>query len=150
ILTIINTALMLLVVYLLLSHGLVRTGEVPVVGGYMPSIGGGSSNARAAAGDEGTPGVPTPGASALAVASRVPATPTPSGFKGGEAVLVRRNAAFRGSPDFKVDAFCRIQDKTPGTIITQQPGTSVDELKRSKMIYPISVKQATCVNGGPV
>jgi hypothetical protein len=152
ILTIINTILVLLVLYLLLAHGVVRSGEVPVVGGYVGNLGLGASSAQAtqtatalAEGDTGV--VPTPDAAAHPLAA---ASPTPSGFKGGDPVLVRRNAAFRGSPDFKVDAFCRTQDEVTGTVIDQAPGKSTDELGRTKTIYPVSVKQATCVGGGPV
>ena len=62
-------------------------------------------------------------------------------------MLLRRGAEFRSSPDLKDTPFCALRDETPGTILKQDPARSTDQSGRSRMVYPVEVRDAQCAGG---
>ncbi len=143
--TILNSALLLVVIYLLLSNGVIDPRSLPIPAPLANLVGLGSDAEDEI--DEGLD-VPTPGPGTRSP-TRGAVTATPgSGFGGGESVRVRRAAEFRSSPNFKEGVFCTLADETPGTIINQDPERSIDATGRSRLIYPVALRDATCEGGG--
>ena len=140
-LTLLNSALLVALLYALLSNGIIDLRSLPIPGPIVNLVSGSGDNESEAGLDE----VPTPGASGSG--TRV-ATPASTSFNGGDAIRVRRGAEFRGGPDFKQGAFCKLTDETSGTIIDQEPGRSADASGRQRTIYPVTVRDATCDGGG--
>ena len=148
-LTLLNTVVLLAVLYALLFAGALDLRRLPIIGKSLP----GPSQDLATA-DDLTP-VPTPYAlpratstrGLLASASLATPSPTPSGFHGGDAVLLRRGAEFRSSPDLKDTPFCSLRDETPGMILRQDPARSTDQSGRSRQVYPVEVRDGQCAGG---
>jgi hypothetical protein len=126
--------------YALLSNGIIDLHSLPLPGPIANLVSGSGDNE----GEAGVDAVPTPGGSRTATRM---ATPASTSFKGGDAIRVRRGAEFRGGPDFKQDAFCKLTDETSGTVIDQEPGRSADASGRQHTIYPVSVRDASCDGG---
>src|SRR3954469_14880953 len=83
-LTLLNSALLVALLYALLSNGLIDLRSIPLPGPLSAL----SSGSRAS--DNAADEIPTPGARAATTRTALGATPTPTGFKGGDAVRVRR------------------------------------------------------------
>ncbi|GEM_PF-5202806 len=145
-LTVLNTLVLVALLYLQIGSGLLDLGGLPVVGSLL-----GRTASPAVVGEEvSTSGTPTPGARSAATRTAATGTPTPASLRGGDSVLVKRGAEFRSSGDLKQGVFCRLTDDTPGSIINQEPAKSTDSQGRPRTVYPVEVRDAPCEGGGKV
>jgi len=149
VLTLLNTVVLLGLVYMLLAAGLIDLQDAPLVGGFLP--GGAARAERTPVGTEAPLLSLTPAPRATPTRQASTATPPPQfGFHGGEDVLVRRGAEFRSTADLKSDSFCSLTDETPGTILTQDPAKAVDRTGRVRSVYPVAVRDASCQGGAKI
>jgi hypothetical protein len=149
-LTLLNTIVLIGLIYMLLAAGVIDLRDAPIVGGIMPGgLVSRASRGTAAAAAETPSSLLTPGPRATATRAAVASgSPAPQfGFKGGDAVLARRGAEFRSSSDLKQDSFCTLTDDTPGSILKQDPAKATDRSGRPRSVYPVEVRDATCQGG---
>lgn len=148
-LTILNTLLVIGLLYVLLSNGTIDLRELPF-GQRLADLAGGIRRG----GEEATPtvAVPTPTLIARATPTRAlpTASPTPRGIQGGDTVRVRRAAEFRSAPEMQLTPFCQLSDEMPGLVLKQDPAKATDQAGRTLMVYPVEVRDASCEGGAAI
>ncbi len=78
---------------------------------------------------------------------QVPPVPTVRELPMGAAVIVRRGAQFRSSPELKQPSYCTLLQDRPATVLVQDHGRSTDAAGRSWLVYPIVLRDAPCEGG---